>query len=374
MKKLAIVGTHTLTRHLAPYDDPDCDIWVFNESGQANAEFYRYELDKQWCKRWDAIIQIHKPEVYRSQTNWVINSHWDWLQRNHGDKVIWMQGVDPLVPNSKRYPLDEIIAIVPGAKYRWFTSSVSYAAALAIYQGYKDVGFYGLDMESNTEYGYQLPNFIYWIGVMEGLGINLYHVSNKQYFSEKLYGYEGELQIDRNYFADRVTNLRAQWKEKESLSNKLKDRIIDAIVERKVNDIPKLMIDWRATAIEAGRFSGAENEAANYAKREDHISRQEFERRAAQAAKDSDEVKEKMYVLTGNFEYVYNAWVQTGQYQPLEQMRKFLQAAIAMAYELGGKHGAYVENLEYIKEYDDRLQAAGGVRTQIALAREEKHA
>ena len=115
MKKLAIVGTHKGTRNNAPFDDPDVDIWVFNESAQTTPEFYPNEPDKQWCTRWDAVIQLHKKDVYQSPTNWVNPRHWEWLQRDHGDKVIWLQEDDENVPNGRKYPLDEIIATVPGA-------------------------------------------------------------------------------------------------------------------------------------------------------------------------------------------------------------------------------------------------------------------
>lgn len=371
-KRLAIVGTHPATRNDAPYDDPNCDIWVFNESPMATKEYYPNEPDRQWCKRWDACIQLHKPEVYRSTQNWVNKYHWEWLQRDHGDKAIWMQDVDPQVPNSKKYPLGEIVACVPGANLRWFTASVSYAIALAIYRGYKEIGLYGMDMESNTEYGYQLMNFVFWMGVCYGKGIDLYHISNKKYFSEKLYGYEGEVQIDRNHFVIRKDELYTLWRDKEKESNKLKDRVGNAILDHKYKDVIPLTLSWRAVAIEAGRFSGAMQEAENYSQREDMISRQEFERRAAQAAKDGEEQKALMYLMAGKAEYVFNAWQQTGQYQPLEQLRKFIESELQLAYNVGALHGAYQENLEYIAEYDNRLEAAGGVRTLSAMTGESK--
>ncbi|KKT30758.1 MAG: hypothetical protein UW18_C0011G0019 [Microgenomates group bacterium GW2011_GWF1_44_10] len=371
-RKLAIVGTHPATRNNAPFDDPSVDIWVFNESPMATKEYYPNEPDRQWCKRWDACIQLHKPEVYKSLQNWVNPKHWEWLQREHGDKVIYMQDVDENVPNSRKYPLDEIVATIPGANLKWFTASVSYALALAIYQGYEEIGLYGLDMESNTEYGYQLMNFVYWIGIAYGRGINLYEICNKKYFSEKLYGYEGEIQIDREHFSKRFAELLTLWRDKEKESGKLRSRVTDAILEHKYPNVIPLTLQWRSIAIDAGRFSGAMQEAENYSKREDMISRQEFERRAAQAAKDGEEQKALMYLMAGKAEYVFNAWQQTGQYQPLEQLRKFIEQELKLAYNVGALHGAYQENLEYIAEYDNRLEAAGGVRTLSAMTGESK--
>jgi len=82
---LAIVGSHPATRELAPYEDPNFEIWLFNEAAM-KPEIYR---------RWDALLQMHKPEVYASTANWVNPEHWPWLQRDHGDKRIFMQDVDP---------------------------------------------------------------------------------------------------------------------------------------------------------------------------------------------------------------------------------------------------------------------------------------
>lgn len=367
MKKLAIVGTHPATRNDAPFNDPNTDIWVFNESAQTTPEFYPNEPDKQWCTRWDAVIQLHKKEVYSSPTNWVNNRHWEWLQRDHGDKVIWMQEVDHKVPNSRAIPLDDIIKSVPGGSYRWFTSSASYAIALAIYLGYRDIGLYGLDMESNTEYGYQLLNFVFWVGICEGMGINLYHVSNKKYFSEKLYGYEGEIQLKREYFTQRKNDLYNSWQEAERQSNKLRDRTTNLILERRYEKLVDNLLAWRQVAITTGKLSGAEQEAINYETREDMISRQQFERRAAEAAKQGEEQKAMMYVLAGKTEYIFNVWKQSGNFEALQQLRTFIQEQMQMAYNVGASLGAYQENLEYIKEYDDLLQAAGGVRTLSAM-------
>ena len=101
-KALAIVGSHPTTRELAPYDDPRFDILLFNEAAQ-KPEVY---------KRWDMLLQIHLPEVYRSEHNWVNKDHWKWLQEKHG-KPIYMQHVDPDVPDSVEYPLDGILKLYP---------------------------------------------------------------------------------------------------------------------------------------------------------------------------------------------------------------------------------------------------------------------
>lgn len=169
MKKLAIVGAEKGTRHLAPYGDPDYDIWVFNEWATAD-----------WCKRWDALIQIHAPNIYKNSKE---KDYWAWLQRKH-DKPIYMQAVDPQVPDSVKYPLDEIIE-----KYntRYFRATICYAIALALFQGYEEIHVYGVELNAHAEYKSQRDCFIFWNGVAHGR-IKLHCC--RGLFDKPLYGFE----------------------------------------------------------------------------------------------------------------------------------------------------------------------------------------
>jgi uncharacterized protein YfkK (UPF0435 family) len=178
VKKLAIVGAEEHTRHLAPYDDPEYDIWVFNE--WANAD---------WCKRWDALIQIHQQKVYRNLKNEKDPKHWEWLQKKHG-KPVYMLDVDPLVPDSVKYPLDEIMQ-----KYHtgYLRATICYAIALALYQGYEEIHIWGVELKSHAEYRSQRDCFIFWNGVAHGK-IKLHCC--KGMFDQPLYGKEEYMQED----------------------------------------------------------------------------------------------------------------------------------------------------------------------------------
>ncbi len=124
LRSLAIVGSHPDTRENAPFDDPNFEIWLYNEAPQ-KPEVY---------SRWDACLQIHLPEVYSATHNWVNADHWEWLQKDHGpDKRIFMQDVDHRVPNSVKYPLEEILEQF---ERRYLRSSPAEALALALHLGY----------------------------------------------------------------------------------------------------------------------------------------------------------------------------------------------------------------------------------------------
>ena len=355
MRKLAIVGTHPRTRDQAPFDDPDYEIWVFNEAPQ-----------QDWVRRWDACFQLHKREVYTSENNFVRRDHWQWLQQSHG-KPIYLQDFDPLVPDGVKYPLDEIIETVPGADYRWFKSSPAYALALALYVGYTTIALYGLDMSSNTEYGYQLPNFQYWIGVAKGAGVTVKNYSNEQYFTGTLYAYEGEVQIPRQLFDDRVILLERQVKHAKWELEKAVNRYTEAVTEGKAEKAGELI-----TRVEDMQLALAELEACleisrRYSQRDDLIPRQEFERRAAEGQRDAEAARIDMWVHRGEMQYVWNIWRQTGAEQARLQFIEFANRRLQSAAECGRYTGLMHENQGYMVKYDELIEAAGGMRTVKAL-------
>jgi hypothetical protein len=176
VKKLAIVGAEKQTRHLAPYDDPEFEIWVFNEWATAD-----------WCKRWDALLQLHKPDIY-TYTGTPNDPekdphHWAFLQQKHG-KPIYMQEVDERVPDSVKYPLQDIIYHF---KTSYFRATICYALALALYQGYEEIHVYGVELNHHAEYKSQRDCFIFWNGI--GNGKIKLHCS-KGLFNKPLYGFE----------------------------------------------------------------------------------------------------------------------------------------------------------------------------------------
>jgi hypothetical protein len=356
LNRLAIVGSHTRTRDQAPWNDPAYDIWVFNEAAQ-----------KDWCKRWDVCFQMHKPEVYRSPHNFVQSNHWEWLQQDHGDRQIIMQSIDPEVPNSYAFPMREIVEAVPGARLNWFKSSAAYALALALYQGYRDIDLYGLDMASNTEYGYQLSNFQFWIGIALGMGARIEVLSNERFFSGALYGFDGEIQIPRNHFAQRIDALSAEKKHAEWEARKGKSRLDEAIRMGNCDKTGNLVADYQELVISLAQIIGALEEAQRYAGREDLIPRQEFERTSAQTQKDAEDSRRDMWKAAGEVQYVWNAWNQTGSLPARDQMKKFIEKQMGFAREHGYRAGRCRENMDYMLLVDDLITAAGGMRTVKAL-------
>lgn len=355
-RAVAIVGSHPKGLEGVPWDNPTVDIWLFNEA----------PLKVEKYPRWTAALQIHGPEVYSVDNNWVNPDYWKWLQQPHG-KQIWMQEIDPRVPDSRKYPLEEILKLVP---YRYLRSSPAMALALAIYLEYDEIQLFGSELTSNTEYAYQATNYAFWIGFAHGRGIDLQLRCWLDEFNQKIYGYEGELQISNDYFLARLAENETAYRANKSAMDRLKSRLEDAILANEYEKVGALSIELETAEMTTGETFGGMNEARRYSERAEMISRQEYERCAAQAQKDAEELKSWMDHAGGKCEYVWNAWKQSGQIAALEQLRAFLKEKNDFAFNLGVKLGEYRENINYMLEYDKLLRAAGGVR---ALGRPEEY-
>ncbi|MFA5340607.1 MAG: hypothetical protein WC332_02405 [Clostridia bacterium] len=70
----------------------------------------------------------------------------------------------------KTYPIDEIISFF---KTDYFSNTVDYAIALAIYTGFTEIVLYGINMLKGSEYAYQKAGVEFWIGQAMGRGITV---------------------------------------------------------------------------------------------------------------------------------------------------------------------------------------------------------
>lgn len=185
MKTVAIVGTSGSTRELAPYNNKEVDIWMFND-----------QVLNDWAKRTTLILKMHKTETFLA----VANRYTEFLATNVSIPV-YMQDKTPEVTASISYPLEEIVSaylpkfIRDDEVIQYFTSSVCYAVALAIYQGYERIELYGVDMANNTEYLYQRDGIALWFGIALGKGIEVYIPRMCSMFNAPRYGYDDNTEV-----------------------------------------------------------------------------------------------------------------------------------------------------------------------------------
>ena len=90
------------------------------------------------------------------------------------------------------YPIDKIVKRFGTA---FFSDSVCYAIAYAVYIGAKKINLYGINQarENNKEYFQHKPGTDYWLGFARGMGIevNVYGQKSEvgKTFDHKAYGY-----------------------------------------------------------------------------------------------------------------------------------------------------------------------------------------
>ena len=291
MRKVAIVGSHPATKHYAPFDDPEYDIWVFNEA--ANIE---------WCKRATGTLQIHDSTVYKSPHNRTDKGHWEWLQQKR-DWPIWMQEIDPDVPDSRKFPWRNIVKkLLPG--FRWAngdqieygTSTVAYAIALATWFEYDEIHMYGIDMESNTEYIYQRDCVAFWTGLALGRGIKVVQHSGEGMYDVPLYGYDGQIYTTLEELTDELEYLDQQ--QAKALEHLQEIQAAEDAVELWSEEYIALHGQLIDATAKHGRTSGILGELEFYQTHNPYgVERQQFEQRAA-AAQD----RNRKYLSYMNYE------------------------------------------------------------------------
>lgn len=345
MNKLAIVGSGPLTRSLAPYDDKSFDIWVFNEAPL-----------NDWCKRWDASFQLHKEEVY-SGVNTKNENYWQWLQEKH-NKPVYMQEIDPRVPDSVKYPLNEAIELTG---YKYLGMSMSYAVALAILQGYEHIEVWGIEL-SYTEYQFGADSWRFWIGYAQGklgkdhvilhCGLNL--------FNNVLYGYEGGYKFESEYFKERKTYLENGWNSAEKHLGNLKELFEKHIKNDEKEKVADLVNELEKAAQDSGEYSGRLCEVEKYLTT-GQTDRGLFEIAGRQAQINGEEQKSVMYRTKGQCEYVWNVWKQSNSLVAAENLITLLMKFAEAAYNTGALYGIYKENVDCVNKYDAMVTANGGM-------------
>ncbi len=199
MKKVAIVGSASSSLDMTPWQDRSFDIWA---------------LAWRRVERCTRFFDMHP--VPRKSKN-IPPKYLDYLANLN--VPVYMQKTHVEVPNSVEYPLVDVIEFFGNTLGKhvngsYFASSIAYLFCLAVYEGYKEIYLYGIDLIDEGEYAYQRPNMAYLVGVARGLGRTVFipETSALLRFSHA-YGYEpfpDEGLINPKILKDRL----AQYQEK----------------------------------------------------------------------------------------------------------------------------------------------------------------
>lgn len=220
-QKVCIVGANKITLPFVDWEQGDTDYWLFNEMAAFPEAF----------KRCDGLFQLHVPKIWRNPGNTNHAGHYAFLQEPH-PFPIWMQAQYPDVPASEQYPLDEICATLlapiarkSGEAVKYFTSSAAYALALAIYMGYKEIEICGVEMTSDTEYFAQRDGVTFWLGIATGRGIKVTLQDKSILLRAHLYGYTGEVTLQRQRLEIVANALAPRVEEQKSAAFELSGKV-----------------------------------------------------------------------------------------------------------------------------------------------------
>lgn len=224
-RQVAIVGTAPSSYHLAPYDDPEWEIWgtsrLYRAIPRYDVWFELHDLDTVG-KGWSCGEEKRRSEREK---------HIDWLaEQSH---PIYLQREDERVPTGVRYPLEEIEADMetrfghPSDQPYW-TNHVSYMILLAMFERVDRIGVWGVDMALSEgpegEYGYQRPSCEYLLGLARGAGIEVFVPGESDLLKAiHRYGYDDNTPFHRKLRTrKRELNMRIEQakQEKEELKHK----------------------------------------------------------------------------------------------------------------------------------------------------------
>jgi len=174
-KKVALVGYAAASRGLAPFDDPEYEIWGLNQVNR-------------WIPRADRWFEIHQ------EWNTHVVEGTDYMDFMKTLPIpVYMSYPDPIIPNAIQYPKD---ALVKEFGIEYLTSTIAEMLALAIYEGFSTIGLYGIDLVVGDEWSYQKPCAEFWLGVAHAKGIAVRLPNSSALLKSRFsYGYRSNTEI-----------------------------------------------------------------------------------------------------------------------------------------------------------------------------------
>jgi hypothetical protein len=203
--KVYIVGCAG-TKDSVPYDDKDAEFWGVNNLYGVplpGAQFTRwFEIHNIWFSQRQNKLVRRELEDFRGQK---IEDYLKGLASLNIPVYMQTHWVD-IVPLSVQYPLQDVLNffMLPNERKPWtmdetqaryLTNTISLEIALAIYEGFKEIQVWGVDMQAGTEYEHQKPSCEFWAGVALGMGIKFSIPDEAHLLKTKfIYGFEEPLQ------------------------------------------------------------------------------------------------------------------------------------------------------------------------------------
>lgn len=151
--KIAIVGSASTTKHLAPFDDESWDVWAL-------------AFHLEGIPRADLLFEIHEPNTMQ----------WTESYKSLLKELALKVGLVMAPRAAKKfkaipYPKGQARALLGGQAA--LNSSVSMMLAMAILKKPEEIGLWGVDLADDEEYFEQRPIVTGWIMVAMSRGIKI---------------------------------------------------------------------------------------------------------------------------------------------------------------------------------------------------------
>jgi len=186
--KVIILGFAPDTRDMAPVEDESFDLWALNEL------YLDMPKVAQNASAWFQLHGYEPPDVRDKEQP---------KNLSQLNCPVYMWGKHRDIDNSVEYPLDSVLShfdiygegmapeVVEKRDRNYFTNSISWMIALAVFKGYKEIHVYGVNMAQTQEYEKQRPSCEFFLGWARGAGIKVYLPSQSDLLrSWMLYGYD----------------------------------------------------------------------------------------------------------------------------------------------------------------------------------------
>lgn len=195
-KKVAIIGAGVGRDH-APYDDPEWEVWGLNAIAPCD-RFGRLRVDR-WFEMHIMSVQSEDDMQWIARCPvpiYLVPSASSWRT----------EGPHPLHnPQQVRYPLEK----VEGQFRSYFTCSFAYMIALALFEGFEDIGVYGGELCYGTERErtVEWACVSWWVGFAQGRGANI-HLPPGSHIGTHCYRYGIEYHQEKRDVEHYIDQLR----------------------------------------------------------------------------------------------------------------------------------------------------------------------
>lgn len=183
----------------------DKQTWAIGKLALINKTNSGKSLPENLHNQIDVWVNMDDPDLMKTfnPTNpwfhgWTLEKYAERL--NAYNKPVILPYEDERFTNGVEYPLKEI---VEHFKTYYFSNSICYILALAIYTGVETIDFYGVNQVGIREYVNERKGVEFWLGMALGAGIQV-SVHGPSHLTKletgRLYGYKRPYEELRDYF------------------------------------------------------------------------------------------------------------------------------------------------------------------------------